>query len=293
MRSPENIVEELNYLNNKFGSKSFYFYDDLFTFDKKRVEKICELVEKWNVPIKWKCISRVDLVDVVLLKKIGTLLIELIGMVVQQDYFGAHLGFNLLERLVETLRSIFLPSRTTFHDYQLVNHTYLAKNVTRPNESPLDEATKSVTEFVGVSDRIFSAFSVEVRHPFLDPELGSFMILLPPNQKIRRGVMKHILRTAMKGLIPESIRKSKRKFPTSIPLVEWLIDLHPEINEMLSSKAFKERRMFNQDRILEVFNSLCEGKLDPTEARRFASILWRIINLELWLEIYIDPVHVY
>jgi hypothetical protein len=47
--------------------------------------------------------------------------------------------------------------------------------------------------------------------------------------------------------------------------------------------------MFNQDRILEVFNSLRERKLNRKEALRFASILWRIINLELWFEIYIDP----
>jgi len=232
-------------------------------------------------------------------KDIGTLLIEFIGMVVHQDYLGSragigvHLGFALLDRLAEILRSIFLPSRTIYQDYQFLNHTYLAKNVTRPNGSPLDEATKSVTDAVGAIERVFSAFSVEVRRPFLDPELGNFMILLPPNHKIRRGVRKHILRTAMKGLIPESIRKSIRKFPSSIPLVEWLIDLRPEIDEMLSSKAFKERAIFNQDKILEAFKSLCEGKLDPTKAWRFASFLWRIINLELWLEIYIDPVHVY
>lgn len=229
-------------------------------------------------------------------KDIGILLIELIGMVVQQDYSGVHVGFGLLETLAEMLIGVFLPSsidRSIFHDYQFLNHTYLAKNLARPNESPLDETTKSITEFVGVIDRIFSAFSVEARHPFLDAELSNFMILLPPNQKIRRGVRKYILRTAMKGLIPESIRKSKRKFPTSIPLVEWLIDLQPEISEVLSSKAFKERGIFNQDNALEAFNSLCEGKLNRTEARRLATILWRIINLELWFEIYLDPVHLF
>ena len=234
--------------------------------------------------------ERIDYLKHLWLRRdIGTLLIELTGMVVQQDYSSIHGRFNLLEMLAGIMKSIFLRSRTVFEDHRFLNDTYLAKNVTRPNESPLDEATKSVTELVGVLDRVFSAFSVEVRHPFLDPEFASFMFLLPPNQKIRRGVRKYILRTAMKGLIPESIRKSKRKFPTSIPLVEWLIDLHPEINKMLSSTAFTERGMFNQDRILEAFNSLREGKLDRTEALRFASILWRIINLELWLEIYIDP----
>jgi asparagine synthase (glutamine-hydrolysing) len=228
-------------------------------------------------------------------KDIGTLLIELIGMVVHQDYLGSRAGigvnlvFDLLDRLAEIL-SIFLPSRTTSYSYKFLNHTYLAKNVIRPSGFPLNEVTKSITYAVGAIERVFSAFSVEVRRPFLDPDLGNFMILLPRNHKIRRGVSKHILRTAMKGLIPESIRKSTRKRGSSVPIVEWLIDLRPEINEMLSSKVFKERAMFNQKRILEAFKSLCEDKFDPTGAYMFASFLWRIINLELWLEIYIDPV---
>lgn len=221
-------------------------------------------------------------------RHISTLLIELAGMVVQHDYSSVHAGFDLLETLAGIMRNIFLPSRTVF-ERRFLNDAYLAKNVTQENDSPLDEATKSATELVGVIDRVFSAFSVEARHPFLDPEFANFMLLLPPNQKIRRGVKKYILRTAMKGLIPESIRKSKKKFATSIPLVEWLTYIHPEVNEMLSSPAFTERGMFNQDRILKTFNSLRKRKLDRTEALRFASVLWRVINLELWLEIYIDP----
>jgi asparagine synthase (glutamine-hydrolysing) len=230
-------------------------------------------------------------------KDVGTLIIELTGMVVQQDYSSLHERLSLLKMLAGILRGIFLRSRTEFGDQInfvdrsaiFLKKTYLERKIPRLAESPMDEVTKRATKDTGALERLFSAFSIEVRHPFLDPEFAKFMLLLPSNQKIRTGVRKYILRNAMKDLIPESIRKSKRKFPTSAPFIEWLINLHPEISKMLSSKAFKERNMFNKDEILEVFISLCEHKLDRGESWRFAQILWRIINVELWFEIYIDP----
>ena len=41
MRSPKNVVDELEHLHNNFGTDSFTFYDDAFTVDQSRVEEIC------------------------------------------------------------------------------------------------------------------------------------------------------------------------------------------------------------------------------------------------------------
>ena len=58
---------------------------------------------------------------------------------------------------------------------------------------------------------------------------------------------------------------------------------------MLSSTTFRERKIFNEAKILETYILLCEGKLNLTEVRRFTELLWRIISLELWFELFIDP----
>jgi hypothetical protein len=37
-----------------------------------------------------------------------------------------------------------------------------------------------------------------------------------------------------------------------------------------------------------VFDRYCEGKLSHLERQYYADVLWRILNLELWLEAFFD-----
>lgn len=66
------------------------------------------------------------------------------------------------------------------------------------------------------SSEIFNAnrYALELRHPYRDRRLVEFVLALPSNQLYRRGLYKHILRNAMKGLLPEMIRT--RPQPTSL-----------------------------------------------------------------------------
>ena len=61
-RSPEKFVEELEMLYLK-GVTLFYFSDDTFTIDPKRVMEICQRIIDRNLKIAWYAISRVDRVD--------------------------------------------------------------------------------------------------------------------------------------------------------------------------------------------------------------------------------------
>ena len=61
-RSPENFVEELEMLFRK-GVTFFYFSDDTFTLDPKRVVEICKRIIEKNLKISWYAISRADHVD--------------------------------------------------------------------------------------------------------------------------------------------------------------------------------------------------------------------------------------
>jgi len=58
-RSPEKFVEELELLFRK-GVSFFYFSDDTFTLDPKRVIEICKRIIERNLKIAWYAISRVD-----------------------------------------------------------------------------------------------------------------------------------------------------------------------------------------------------------------------------------------
>jgi len=59
-RSPENVVNELEWLRNTYGPDAFTFYDDTITFDKKRILEICEKIINRRIDIPWDCQTRVD-----------------------------------------------------------------------------------------------------------------------------------------------------------------------------------------------------------------------------------------
>jgi len=61
--SPEYTVNVITELYNRYGIKEIYFHDDHFTFDKKWIEKFCELLKKLAPEVKWYCASRVDLLN--------------------------------------------------------------------------------------------------------------------------------------------------------------------------------------------------------------------------------------
>lgn len=62
-RSPESIIAELEEIIRNTGIRTIWFYDDTFTMSKERVLKICDLIVKKNLNIKFTCSIRADTVD--------------------------------------------------------------------------------------------------------------------------------------------------------------------------------------------------------------------------------------
>nr|MBC7244091.1 radical SAM protein [Chloroflexota bacterium] len=68
-RSPENIIAELKQVIDQYGIRNFYFIDDLFTIDQRRLEAITEQLINEKLDIRWQCLGRVDRVNVEILRK--------------------------------------------------------------------------------------------------------------------------------------------------------------------------------------------------------------------------------
>jgi radical SAM superfamily enzyme YgiQ (UPF0313 family) len=66
--SPEYIVEHVAMLNRDFGIRHVSFYDDLFTFDRRRVAEFCDIKERKGVKVTYNCIARLEHVDPELLE---------------------------------------------------------------------------------------------------------------------------------------------------------------------------------------------------------------------------------
>lgn len=69
-RSPENVVDELEYLVKDFGVKEIHFEDDNITLKREHIEKICDLILRRKLRISWALITgiRVESVDMEILR---------------------------------------------------------------------------------------------------------------------------------------------------------------------------------------------------------------------------------
>lgn len=66
-RTPQQVIEEIQYLKRVHKIKSLRFIDDNFTTNRNRVIEICQKLIENKIQIDWSCLSRADTVDYELL----------------------------------------------------------------------------------------------------------------------------------------------------------------------------------------------------------------------------------
>ena len=59
-RSPENVLEEIEYLIKDHGMKELFFSDDMFTGNTRHLFGICEGLIKRNLDLTWVCMTHVN-----------------------------------------------------------------------------------------------------------------------------------------------------------------------------------------------------------------------------------------
>ena len=69
MRSPKNVVDEIELLHKIYGISKFTFCDDAFTVDQPRIVALCDEILKRGLKIQWNAGTRVDMLTKDLLAK--------------------------------------------------------------------------------------------------------------------------------------------------------------------------------------------------------------------------------
>jgi asparagine synthase (glutamine-hydrolysing) len=129
--------------------------------------------------------------------------------------------------------------------------------------------------------------SIESRVPFLDFNLVEKTLSLPSSEIIAGGTTKVILRKAMRGILPDKIRKRKDKLGFATPWEKWLSSekFKDYVVDILSSKKFLTRGYLNSEKCLNGYQNHLNGKNSiPKE-------IWKWIGLELWYREFIDNSH--
>ncbi len=126
------------------------------------------------------------------------------------------------------------------------------------------------------TDSMSMAAGVEVRVPFLDPELLAFSWRLPDRFKQRGRCGKWVLKQAMSDLLPHDvIYRSKTGF--GAPLRRWLLhDLRSLVEETLSSDRLAADGLFNPLAVHSLLDDQLSGRRDATYT------IWSMLCITLW-----------
>lgn len=128
-------------------------------------------------------------------------------------------------------------------------------------------------------DRMLSAHSVEGRFPFLDHRIIEFASRIPPRLKMRGLNEKYILKQAMRGIVPDSVR-TRTKRPYRAPIQAPFFGKAPPeyVQELLSPEAVRETGYFDE-RI--VSHLMKKASTMPTLGERDNMALAGILSTQL------------
>ena len=126
-------------------------------------------------------------------------------------------------------------------------------------------------------DRNSMAHSIEARVPFLDHKLVELSIALGERHKMVGGDTKRVLRRAMAGILPETVRRRRDKLGFATPETSWF---RGPLREPLLAGVEDTLRRFPGLFDAGETRAHARGMLDGRREVDFS--LWRIVNLGIW-----------
>lgn len=126
------------------------------------------------------------------------------------------------------------------------------------------------------ADRDSMAHSIESRTPFLDYRLVELVLGLPAESKIRNGVTKAVLRTAMRDVLPNAVANRRDKMGFMTAEEHWILREASELFRRESEAAY--------DAMSDIVNAgALRRSLDIIEGKQlFNLFVWRLISFARW-----------
>jgi asparagine synthase (glutamine-hydrolysing) len=119
------------------------------------------------------------------------------------------------------------------------------------------------------------AWSVESRVPFLTRRLATLMLSLPEEYVIsNQGDTKHVMRRAMRGIVPDLILDRTDKIGFQTPELTWLRQRPDLIQQALDHLGAIP--CLNKEAVAGLCNDMLRGEV------AFSWQTWRLINFALW-----------
>jgi asparagine synthase (glutamine-hydrolysing) len=147
--------------------------------------------------------------------------------------------------------------------------------------SALQLTNTSLPMLLHWEDRNSMAHSIEARVPFLDYRIVEFVYGLDDSVKIKNGETKTVLRSAMTGIIPDSVRNRKDKMGFVTPECHWMREtLYNTFKSELQEAITTLELWLHPQLINQIFADTIAGK------RLFNATIWRVINFSRWVKVF-------
>jgi asparagine synthase (glutamine-hydrolysing) len=133
--------------------------------------------------------------------------------------------------------------------------------------------------YLRVEDRNSMAHSVESRVPFLDHRLVEHALGLPARWKMSDGWNKRVLREAMAGRIPDSVRLRRQKFGFPTSSRRWFAGpLADGLRDIVRGGAAMRSGWFDRAAVERELERHVRGETDAS------NLLFNVAQLDSWLE---------
>jgi len=222
--------------------------------------------------------------------KLGRFFIENI------EYFKKHKSTTALKYMLYYLLPDKMQSSLNSHKFPSINKAFIQQHAGTNEINKMLYAPKDLTDslvqhfeyklehLLRWEDLNSMHFSIESRVPFLDYRLVEATIATPSTSKIYKGETKHILREALKDILPEKITQRKDKKGFTNPRAKWFKteQFKQFIDTMLASDSFASRPYFDAEVAKSQYQKHLNGDGD------YSKEIWKWINLEIWLRKFID-----
>jgi asparagine synthase (glutamine-hydrolysing) len=130
------------------------------------------------------------------------------------------------------------------------------------------------------ADKMTMANSLELRVPFLDPEVFRVAATIPLEEKVTRETTKHALRRALRDIVPAHVL-DRRKLGFPVPIRHWLRDeLYDWARQIIASSGTDE--FLDTGGVLRMLDEHRAGPLD--HSRR----IWALLVFMLWHGIFVE-----
>lgn len=157
-----------------------------------------------------------------------------------------------------------------------------------PSDDPVERTLRLDQRFfladhnLNYGDKTGMAAGVEVRVPFLDPDLIAFAASLGPDAKVNRGMTKWALRKAMAPHLPAAII-DRPKTGFGVPLRQWLRGrMRPMMEELLDPKRIASRGLLDPVAVGRLKSDTLSGRRDGSYS------LLAAMAIELWARRFVD-----